>query len=329
MALFWKYLKQQKRVIHALLLFSVIFTVVFWQYHLPLEAVLYPCLLCLMLGILLVLADFGKARQKHARLESISRLESAMIDELPYAERLDDEDYQAVIRAQQAEISALDTTLSARYQDMIEYYTTWVHQIKTPIASMRLHLQNEDTPVSRKLQSDLFRIEQYVEMVLAFLRLDSTSSDYVFREHSLDTVIRQAVKKFSHEFIGRKIRLEYEQIDKKIVTDDKWLSFVFEQIISNALKYTREGSVRIYMRKPDVLCIEDTGIGIAPEDLPRIFENGYTGYNGRADKKASGIGLYLCRRICRNLGIGILAKSELDKGTVIELSLEQYQLRKE
>lgn len=329
MALFWKYLKQQKKVILVMLLFSAIFAVVFWQYHLPLEAVMYPCLLCLLLGILFVLADFGRARQKHARLERISRLESAMIDELPYAERLDDEDYQAVIRAQQAEIRALDTTLSARYQDMIEYYTTWVHQIKTPIASMRLHLQNEDTPVSRKLQSDLFRIEQYVEMVLVFLRLDSTSSDYVFREHSLDSVIRQAVKKFSHEFIGRKIRLEYEQIDKKIITDDKWLSFVFEQIISNALKYTREGSIRIYLRKPDVLCIEDTGIGIAPEDLPRIFENGYTGYNGRADKKASGIGLYLCRRICRNLGIGILAKSELDKGTVIELSLEQYQLRKE
>ncbi len=329
MALFWKYLKQQKKVILVMLLFSVIFAVVFRLYRLPLEAVMYPCLLCMMLGILFVLADYGKARQKHARLEGISRLESAMIVDLPYAERLDDEDYQAVIRAQQAEISALDTTMSARYQDMIEYYTTWVHQIKTPIASMRLHLQNEDTPVSRKLRSDLFRIEQYVEMVLAFLRLDSTSSDYVFREHSLDTVIRQAVKKFSHEFIGRKIRLEYEQIDKKIVTDDKWLSFVFEQIISNALKYTREGSVRIYMHGPDVLCIEDTGIGIAPEDLPRIFENGYTGYNGRSDKKASGIGLYLCRRICRNLGIGILAKSELDKGTVIELSLEQYQLRKE
>ncbi|MCH5333065.1 MAG: sensor histidine kinase [Agathobacter sp.] len=329
MALFWKYLRQQKKVILVQLLFSVIFAVVFWLYRLPLEAVLYPCLLCLMIGILLILADYGKARQKHARLERISRLESAMIDDLPDAKRLDDEDYQAVIRAQQAEVRAIDTTLRARYQDMVEYYTMWVHQIKTPIASMRLHLQNEDTPTSRKLQSDLFRIEQYVEMVLAFLRLDSASTDYVFREHALDAVIRQAVKRFAHEFIDRKIRLEYEPIDRKLVTDDKWLSFVLEQVISNALKYTREGCVRIYMQGPDVLCIEDTGIGIAPEDLPRIFENGYTGYNGRVDKKASGIGLYLCRRICGNLGIGILAKSELGKGTVIELDLEQYQLRKE
>ena len=113
------------------------------------------------------------------------------------------------------------------------------------------------------------------------------------------------------------------------MTDEKWLSFVIEQILSNALKYTKNGSVKIYLERPKILCIEDTGIGIAPEDLPRIFENGYTGYNGRSDKKASGIGLYLCRRVCDNLGVGISAESELDKGTVIRLDLEQYEMKKE
>ncbi len=328
MALFWKYLRQQKRVFLAMALFSAVFIVVFALYRLPAGAAVYPSLLCLMLGVLFLFAGFVRARKKHVRLEGLSHMTSGMIGELPVVRSLDDEDYQTLIRVLQEEIAALDTTLSSRYNDMMEYYTTWVHQIKTPIASMRLHLQNEDTPLSRQLMLDLFRIEQYVEMVLAFLRLDSASSDYVFREYDLDDIIRQAVKKFSHEFIGRKIRLEYEPVDRRVVTDDKWLSFVLEQILSNSLKYTREGCIKIYMRG-EVLCIEDTGIGIAPEDLPRIFENGYTGCNGRMDKKASGIGLYLCRRICDKLGVGICAKSEPDRGTVMELNLEQYQLKRE
>lgn len=328
MALFWKYLRQRKRLILMMALFSAVFFVVFALYHLPIEAVAYPSLLCLMLGALFFFASFVRAREKHIRLLRFSRMTSAMIDGLPEARGMDDEDYQVLIAALQAEIAALDTTMSNRYNDMMEYYTTWVHQIKTPIASMRLHLQNEDTPLSRQLMLDLFHIEQYVEMVLAFLRLDSVSSDYVFREYALDDIIRQAVRKFSHEFIGRKIRLEYEPVDKRIVTDDKWLSFVLEQLLSNSLKYTREGCIKIYMRG-ELLCIEDTGIGIAAEDLPRIFENGYTGYNGRMDKKASGIGLYLCRRICEKLGIEICAKSEPDRGTCMELNLKQQPIRRE
>lgn len=207
---------------------------------------------------------------------------------------------------------------------MTDYYSVWVHQIKTPIASMKLMLQNEDTVLARKLSTDLFRIEQYVGMVLAFLRLDSESSDYVFQEYELDHIIRQSVKKFSIEFIEKKIRLCFEPTGEKLITDEKWFSFCLEQILSNALKYTKEGSVRIYMEAPHTLCIEDTGIGIAPEDIPRIFEKGYTGYNGRRDKQASGLGLYLCRRTCNGLGIGLSAKSCLGQGTVIRMEMEQY-----
>lgn len=329
MRLFWSYMKGQKKIIGADLLFFAIFAVMFWQYHLPPEALLYPFLLCVLAGILLLWLDYGRIKAKHDALVRLRRMSASMIEELPARKTLDDEDYQEVITALCAEARELETNANIRYSDMVEYYTLWAHQIKTPIASMRLHLQNEDTPVSRRLRSDLFRVEQYVEMVLAFLRLDSKSSDYVFREYSLDGMIRQAVRKFSHEFIERRIRLEYEPVHKRIVTDEKWLSFVLEQVISNALKYTREGSVKIYLKEPELLCIEDTGIGIAPEDLPRIFENGFTGCNGRTDKKASGIGLYLCRRICDNLGIQIAAESVLAQGTIISLNLEQYPLKKE
>ena len=135
--------------------------------------------------------------------------------------------------------------------------------------------------------------------------------------------MRSAVKKFSTQFIRRRINLVYEPLGKKVVTDEKWLSFVVEQVLSNALKYTPSGTVGIYMEEPTTLCISDTGIGIAPEDLPRIFEKGYTGYNGRTDKKASGLGLYLCRRICNNLGHTISASSAAGEGTVIRICLAQ------
>lgn len=115
-------------------------------------------------------------------------------------------------------------------------------------------------------------------------------------------------------------------MNAKVLTDEKWLSFVIEQLLSNALKYTPSGSITITLEDPLTLCIRDTGIGIAPEDLPRVFEKSYTGYNGRSDKKASGIGLYLCKRICHNLGHTITIESSLDTGTTVRIFLEHESL---
>ncbi len=323
MKIFGAYIKQKSKILLIILLFCIIFAIVFYLYKLPVEAVIYPSLLCILFGTILIVLDFAKIKRRHKILEKLGNMPSAMIDELPSVSNINDYGYQRIIRSLQKEISQLESDSNNRFNDMVDYYTVWAHQIKTPIASMRLTLQNEDTPLSRKLLSDLFRIEQYVEMIMAFLRLDSTSSDYVFKEHNIDTIIRQAVKKYANEFIDRKISLVYNPIDYTVVTDDKWLSFVIEQILSNALKYTQKGSIKIYMNENMMLCIEDTGIGIAPEDLPRIFEKGYTGYNGRSDKKASGLGLYLCKRICKNLDTGITVLSEIDKGTIVRIDLKQ------
>ena len=195
-------------------------------------------------------------------------------------------------------------------------------QIKTPIAAMRLLLQDADTDEQRALLEQLQSVEQYVEMVLVFLRLDSSTTDYVIRSHSLDDIVRPAVRKFAGEFIRRRLRLDYQPLDRTVVTDAKWLDFVVEQVLSNALKYTASGSVTIAMDGDD-LCIRDTGMGIAPEDLPRIFDRGFTGLNGRRDTRASGIGLYLCRRICRSLGHTIRASSVPNQGTEIRIGLGQ------
>ena len=327
MTLFRAYIKQHRKILFALILFCAVFSFSFFLYRLPIGAVIYSTLICAAFGLIFAAVDFLHTKRKHKQLSEIKKLTAAMITSLPITESVEEEDYQAIIRVLQDEITAFGTSSSARYQELMEYYTVWVHQIKTPITSMRLTLQNEDTQLSRKLSSDLFQIEQYVEMVLAFMRLDSVSGDYVFKEYSIDSIVKQAVTKYASEFIDRKLRLDYEPINTMVITDEKWLSFVIEQLLSNALKYTRTGSIRIYLREPMTLCIEDTGIGIAPDDLPRIFEKGYTGYNGRKDKKASGLGLYLCKRICNNLEIGISVTSELDRGTTVCIDLEQYNLK--
>ena len=329
MKLFLSYIRQRQTGLIAFLLFCAVFAASFLLYHLPIIAIVYPALFCTLIGAVFVIWDFSRAKQKHQMLTELQHLTAATLDALPEAHGADDEDYQAIIRMLQQEVLESNDLASARYHDLVEYYTVWVHQIKTPITSMRLSLEKEDTALSRKLSSDLFQIERYVEMVLAYLRLDASTSDYVFREYALDEMIQQSITKFASEFIARRIHLNYTPTDKTVVTDDKWLSFVIEQLLSNALKYTREGEIRVYLREPKTLCIEDTGIGIAPSDLPRVFEKGYTGYNGRTDKRASGIGLYLCRRVCEGLGIDLRIISELDKGTTVLLNLEQYKLKNE
>lgn len=329
MKLFFRYIVQRWRGIATVAVFNLIFLFCFILYHLPLNAVLYPTGLCLCLGLVLMIIDFQRVKKQHQLLENIHSLTDVITHTLPPTYGIEDEDYQKILSLIYQEHNEYRTEMNRRYSDMVDYYTVWAHQIKTPIASMRLNLQNEDSPLSRRISTDLFRIEQYVEMVLTFLRLDTDSSDYVIKEQDLDTIIKQAVKKFAGEFINRKLSLNYEPANVTVVTDEKWLSFCLEQVLSNALKYTNSGTITIRLSPDKKLSISDTGIGIAPEDLPRIFENGFTGYNGRSDKKASGIGLYLCKRICTNLGHTIQAESIIDKGTTITIDLAQTTLEVE
>ncbi len=330
MKFLFMYLGKRKKSLLVFFLFVIIFGGVFFLYSLPLKAVFYPMLICVIIGGIILFFDYKKAYSKHKRLTEIEKLNSALMERFPALETQDDIDYQNIIESLREEIKELETKADIRYQDTVDYYTTWVHQIKTPIASMRLTLQNEDSDTARQISEDLFRIEQYVEMVLTFLRMGSDSTDYMFREYDLDEIVKGCVKKFASQFIRKKIKLQYEPLNVKVLTDEKWLSFVIEQLLSNAVKYTpSEGKVTIDLENEKILCIRDTGIGIASEDLPRIFEKGYTGYNGRSDKKASGLGLYLCKCICDNLGNSITADSSPDMGTVIRINLNKEELKTE
>ena len=319
------YLRAQRRGMLFWGFCCLIFTVSFALYGLPLGAVLYPAALCAAAGGIILLLSLRKSRAVCQELSLMQHHPADLPDELPAAQSPQEQAYQALLLALHADRQKLKSDMNARYHDMTEYYTVWAHQIKTPIAAMRLALQNEDTPLSRRLTGEVGRVEQYVQMALTYLRLGSDSSDYVIRSCALDNIVRPAVRRFAGEFIQRKIQLNYQMLNYTVITDEKWLGFVVEQVLSNALKYTPQGSVSIYMEPEGVLCIRDTGIGVAPEDLPRVFEKGYTGYNGRSHRKASGLGLYLCREILTRLGHSVSAESQVDHGTTIRIDLRQHK----
>ena len=242
--------------------------------------------------------------------------------------------YRSMIAKMRQEKEELIFADQKRYTEMMDYYGMWAHQIKTPIAAMRILVQSgmdreeneENQKLFRQLQMELFKTEQYVEMVLSYLKIGDIAKDMVLERCDLGKVVRQAVKKYSRLFILQKLSLEMGEIAEIVLTDEKWLSFVVEQILSNALKYTKSGSVSIYLEQEGVLVIKDTGIGISAEDLPRIMEKGYTGYNGRIDKRSTGIGLYLCKKVMDKLHHQLRIDSEDGKGTKVVLDLRRTQL---
>ena len=242
--------------------------------------------------------------------------------------------YRSMIAKMRQEKEELIFEDQKRYTEMMYYYGMWAHQIKTPIAAMRILVQSgmdreeneENQKLFRQLQMELFKTEQYVEMELSYLKIGDIAKDMVLERCDLGKVVRQAVKKYSRLFILQKLSLEMGEIAEIVLTDEKWLSFVVEQILSNALKYTKSGSVSIYLEQEGVLVIKDTGIGISAEDLPRIMEKGYTGYNGRIDKRSTGIGLYLCKKVMDKLHHQLRIDSEDGKGTKVVLDLRRTQL---
>ena len=239
----------------------------------------------------------------------------------------------------------LNTT--ARQQSgMKDYYAKWVHQIKTPIAGLQLLLQMERSELEEAeskdelaeelyikqlqnltdIEDELFRIEEYVGMALQYQRINSTSNDYILKRISLDAVIREVIHKYAKIMIRRKIRMHYKKTEATVISDEKWLAFVLEQLLSNAVKYTPEGEIIIEVREePQQIWLEirDTGIGIRSEDIPRVFEKGYTGFNGHEDKRSTGIGLYLCREVLQKLGHTIQIQSEMGVGTNVKVGFSR------
>ncbi len=315
------YLKRHYKIIILLCLFIAVFALVFSLYSLPVEAVLYAAALCFVVGVILFLIGYLRYLRDHRELtEMISNI-GISLDGLPCPRGALEQDYQELLKALFKEKTGVESSADISRHELIDYYTLWAHQIKTPIAALRLLLQAEEKSRNSELSAELFKIEQYVEMVLQYLRLDSSSTDFVIKTYDLDNIVRYCVRKYAKMFILKKLELDFRESGLQVLTDEKWLCFVIEQLLSNALKYTRDGKVSIHTESM-TLVIGDTGIGIKAEDLPRICEKGFTGYNGREDKKSTGIGLYLCKRIIGKLGHTISIESQAGRGTVVKIGLE-------
>ena len=298
----------------------LLFALVFSLYQLPVEAVLYACVLCLMAFIVLAGIDFSRFLARHLALERLRKNVSLGLDGMPAPADRIERDYQAALRALWNDRAHVVSRSDAAMSDMRDYYTLWAHQIKTPIAAMRLLL-----PPESEAARELFKIEQYLEMLLSYVRLESESTDLVLRACDLDEILRRASRKFALFFIRQGVRLDYAPTGRSVLTDEKWFSFAVEQVLSNAIKYTPAGTISLRV-EGDFLVVADTGIGIAPEDLPRVFERGYTGYNGRTERKSTGIGLYLTRRVLAMLGHEIAIESAPGQGTRVRIGLARPNL---
>ena len=323
------YLRSHRRGAGVLALFTAIFALVLDLYGAPAEAALYAGGLCALAGAGLLAAGYVRFRRDHERRRAALGNILVLTEPLPPADSPAEEDFRAMAQRMKAAYDELVTDRSRTRQEHLDWYTAWVHQIKTPIAVMQMTLQSEDTPEHRALEAELFRIRQYAQMALTYLRLDEGGSDLVIRTVDLDGVIRQAVRKYAPQFVGKKLYLRYEGTDVQALTDEKWLSFIVEQLLDNAVKYTPAGGVTVAVSPEKVLSVADTGMGIAAEDLPRIFEKGFTGYNGRTDKAATGLGLYLCRRSAEKLRHRLWAQSAPGQGSVFYLDLHTDKLEVE
>jgi signal transduction histidine kinase len=322
MKLLIAYLRFHIKSIILFLIFTGVFCTVFFLYDIDLDAVFYAAALCFVLALMITAIGFIRFIKKHYALVEMQDNIVISLDKLPEPQTLIEKDYRIMLDILYKQKCRTESDKAMTITEMTDYYTIWVHQIKTPISAMRLILETEGSH-DRELDQQLFRIEQYVDMVLTYIRTESSTTDYIIKKYPLDDIVKQAIRKYAKSFIHKKIALEYSDINCTVLTDEKWLLFVIEQIVSNSLKYTNEGQISIYMDKdqPKTLVIEDTGIGIQTEDLSRLCEKGYTGFNGRTDKKSTGIGLYLCKQILKKLSHKMKIESTVGKGTKVFLDL--------
>lgn len=213
-----------------------------------------------------------------------------------------------------------------KLNDLMDYYTLWAHQIKTPIAASSLLVgEIEDKKVKNQLEQELFKIESYVNIVLQYLRLESFHEDLVLKKENVEDLVKEIVKKYAIFFIQKGLSLNLHDLDRTIITDRKWFVVILEQVLSNSLKYTSQGGIEIYFQE-DTLYIKDSGLGIQDADLLRVFERGFSGYNGRLTQQSSGLGLYLSKKIADELGHQISIASQVGQGTTVMISFSEKKM---
>ncbi len=335
------YIKENGKWIAAVLANGLMMAAIMYMNKIPVSEILYGVLVCVTVAVVIVAVRFSHYYDRCKELEQLARVITVSSDGMEAPKYLYETQYQTCIKYLEQENNKIQNEMLDRQQDMAEYYSMWVHQIKTPIAALKLLIDEEsmcDSSVhnTAQKQQELFRIEQYVNMALQYMRLDSQSHDFVIRKVCVDEVLKASIHKYARQFVHKKLGLSYESSPICAVTDEKWIGFVIEQLLSNAIKYTLSGKITIEVIEQEQktqedattkkvhIAITDTGIGIRAEDLPRICEKGYTGCNGhdfcaQKERQSTGIGLYLCNRILNKLGHQLYITSTEGVGTRAEI----------
>ena len=294
----------------------------------PIPTVLFIGMVWLIVLILYLFSVYyARQRHLHKLLEMTKQLEERYLipEIMPIPQRADEQVfYQMMKMAEKSMLEKIGAIQNER-QEYKEYIEQWIHEVKTPITAMKLLCENNRFPFTRDILAELENINQYTEQALYYARSAHTEKAYIVREINLGDVVHSAIADNKYLLRQSHMTIMIDTIESRVYTDDKWVRFILNQIISNAIKYrTEQPSLHFSTQKTTdrvILSIHDNGIGIPPSDLPRIFEKGFTGRNGRSGKNATGLGLYLCQRLCDKLGIGLAAYSE-GQGTTIALSFQ-------
>ena len=209
-------------------------------------------------------------------------------------------------------------------EDYKEYIELWIHEIKIPIATSKMIVENNKSEVTKSIDEELDKIENYIEQALYYARSNTVEKDYIIKKNNLKDIVSSTILKNKTTLIQNNVKIEMENLEEEVYTDSKWCVFILSQIIQNAIKYSKKQNkeIKLYAENKKenvILYIKDNGIGIDKAEIGRVFEKGFTGTNGRQEKKSTGIGLYLCKKLCDKLCIGLEIASEKEIGTEVKL----------
>ncbi|MBO0413740.1 sensor histidine kinase [Enterococcus hulanensis] len=265
------------------------------------------------------LVSFYRSFRKQKQLELLATkdLQLSNLVFLPKAATLSEQTYQEVLRLVLENKNQEQEELQQKQRAMLDDFGLWLHQIKTPVAALDLLIQSGQLD-PRTMKNEVFKINEYLQMILNYMRQNLDQADLVFQQLSIEKIIKSVVKKYATFFSQKDLSLQLGNLEGRVYSDQKWLIFILEQVIFNAIKYTENGTISISF-SDNQLTIQDTGIGIRSEDLPRVFEKGYTGMNGREQQRASGLGLYLSQEAAEKLGCRLYIESQVKKGTTVTI----------
>lgn len=321
---FYKYSYQK---ILGYLLINGVFALFLFLHEAPMDSLVDAIYFTCPLIILYQVSSYYKEQKKLRRLSDITKQLTNLTPHdmtiFPSPSTEIETAYQGIIQDLILAKNTEQRAYKSQYLELMDYYMMWTHQIKTPLAALSLLIQTESTD-TKKMLNELAKVDRYLQMMLYHLKLPNIKNDLLIKHYPMKELVMKAIKKFIPFFIEKELKLTVTIENEIVLTDEKWFVFIVEQIVSNAIKYTETGEIHCSMQA-DRLVIEDTGMGIAPQDLPRIFEKGYTGFNGRQESKSTGLGLYMCNQVAQSLGLIIDVASDLGKGTKVFVSFHPLE----